>query len=298
MAGHLCASGQCATPCVLENVGAALQLRADCVTSSTIVIPDSVDFNGNGKTISLVGEYARFDGNGVTGRNGRVSNLTVDGSGLSGPCASLADGINLLGWSAGEIGQVTAQNIRCGIGIAAFGPIDILMANVSGARSGTSGVPATAIALAGNNGDPVTVAGCQIRDADIGLGLYPSVNAETFNNDIANVTIGIDIAGSGEVGSGPVALVDGSFVQEVETAGIRVSSNAAATISNSTITGPGSGVANSAGLLFEDDGNGAATDNTISDFACGIRIERDAGTVTQSGNTFTNTGEGVCDFQP
>jgi hypothetical protein len=159
-------------------------------------------------------------------------------------------------------------------------------------------VQSFAIAVAGNNGDPVTVSGCQIRDADIGLGLYPSVNAETSNNDIASVTVGIDIAGSDVVGSGTVALVDNSFVQDVETTGIRVSSNTSVTVSNTTVSGPGSGVANSAGILFEDDGGGAVTDNTISDFACGIRIERDAGTVTPSDNTFTNNDEEVCDFQP
>jgi hypothetical protein len=261
--GQFCAGGQCAATCVLEDVGAILRLRANCATTSTIVIPDGTDFDGNGKTISLIGNLDGFDGAGVVGGDATVSNLTIDGSGLSGPCDPFLSSVTLLGWDGGEIDNVTANNNRCGNGVAGNTPITITMVSSSGIRPESSSVRFAAVALLGLEMSAGTVAGCLIRDSDTGISLG-DVNAGIYDNDIRNVIVGIEVFDS-------VADIENNFIE-----------------------GPGSGVANSAGVSFESGGGGSVTDSTISNVACGIFEAADAGTVTQSMNTFTGNGNDSC----
>jgi hypothetical protein len=132
-------------------------LVADCITDVPIAVPGGWTFDGGGHTIRVVDPPGGMFRGGVIERRqgmgiGGVTNVTIDGSGLTPGCSPDSEVVGILfAKEGGTISEVTIVALRrgtgepCGVGIAiigaAFYGVDIRGATITNA--GSSGVVAT-----------------------------------------------------------------------------------------------------------------------------------------------------------
>ena len=316
-AGQVCASGKCAPGCKFTKTPTLWTLQADCTTTSIIDIPDGVTLEGNNKTVSMAGKAnALLTAIRARGGGAGLKNITVDGSGLTGPCGAPTAAI-LFSNTTGEVFRATVQHISCGHAIAAV-------------------VGQDAEATQTVNVQDVTVIDVNHQDGnEVAAVIYNGVSTEhglsgtTIVSFFQNVTIGVLLVGNVEI------IVETNDMVEVSNAGIIASAGAIGTATGNTVTGAtfGMGVAEFSPLLgpstltatgntivgpgpvpgpafgvaFFDGTEGSVDGNTISNYfdsagtdGCGIFVADNAGDVTVGANTFPDPGneQNVCDLRP
>jgi hypothetical protein len=281
-------------------------LKTGCTTKETIEIPNGVTLDGRGKTIKLAGPSSGFDSAGIRtkGAEGNVRNLKLDGSGLTGSCASRpVSGIAFL--TSGRITNVAVADLRCGAAVAAVVTIGqprrtIALANVTVTNvkvPGTGGV----ITLAG--AADVTIANSAIRqgdagdeEGDFGVWVLAGATATMERTTIEDMLIGISINQGGEVNArhNRITRVSGGMIASGATTVLAATDN--------QIVGRGK-QRESFGVGYFDGASGTVDGNAVSDFrgtgSCGIRVAADAGAVTIGpGNTFPDppgNEQNICD---
>jgi hypothetical protein len=270
-----CIDGTCLGACQFTNDDdlKTMTLQADCATVETILIPDQFTLEGGGKTIHMAGPVSGYQS--VTVANtavraglliqdsiGSVKNLTIDqdalecGGGQAHSAIAMAKG-------KGDIESVDIvvirDNVTCYRGIDAEVAANNDVVNVRGVT--IAGGHTRAMAISGptpSDGSSLAageIRDCTITDAFFGMLMNGTKHQITGNSVTANFGILVGVLPSN-------VLIDGN-----------------------TITGL-TGATNPAGILFNPDTKGTASNSAVSGFTCGISVQSNPADVALSGNTF------------
>ena len=282
-----------------------MTLQRDCVAQSPIVIPAGKTLDGDGHTVFLLGSSAVLPfGIGADGVAASVTNLTIDGSGVTGTCAQRGVGIQFTNVS-GTIRDtaITGLSQACGFGISVIvsggaspeRAVDIDNVEISDAEAG--------IVTSGINKLTLGVSECDIQDVRFGIQVQYTVEATIDSNEIEANTYGVAALATAAVAAAPVVTATGNTVTGAQI-GMSVALADAdtspviptLTAAGNTIVGPGPIAAGAThGLFFGKQAAGSANANTISnyfdnraDVGCGVFVAANAGAVTVGANTFPN----------
>jgi hypothetical protein len=229
-----CGKGCCIKgECIFKVKGNHWRLQADCTITRTIeaLNPKAITIDGQGHTITMVGAKTGFTGAGLllvsgsAGGRADVINLTIDGAGLTEPCAvNSTDPIDpaaiTFGMTSGRIENVTIANINCTNAIAATladaassqtikvantrvsatppagrAGVGINISGVGRLVASVSASTFTSAALLFNTNVEATVDGCTLASTFIG-GLH-GASVTVLNSTITNSTVGITAEGTG-----------------------------------------------------------------------------------------------------
>jgi hypothetical protein len=287
-----CIGGRCLGGCQFASDDdlKTKTLQSDCATVETIAIPDGFTLEGGGKTIHLAGPLSGYQAASPGGVNvraglliqdgtGSVKNLTIDQDALECGDAGLRQSAIVMANGKGAIEAVqilvTRNDRNCfrgGINAQTAADLDAIAirdVTIMGNRF-------SAIAIDGpsNTGGPVQG---EIRDCTISGPTFGMVLSETGNSGPNSFSFPIE---DNDV-TANIGITVGSFPAKVFIAG-------------NTIAGS-SGQTNQFGVNFSSSAAGTVSSNTISGFTCGVAIQADAGTVTESDNTFSANTTNVCD---
>jgi len=160
----------CAAAYQDDSATSTRTLIADCITDVPIVVPGGWTFDGNGHTIRVVDPPGSMFQGGVIERRqgmgvGGVTNVTIDGSGLTPGCSPDSEVVGILfAEEGGTISEVTIVDLRrgtgepCGVGIAiigaAFYDVDIHGTTITNA--GSIGIVAVAGAVVEATGNQIS----------------------------------------------------------------------------------------------------------------------------------------------
>jgi hypothetical protein len=288
--------------CLFKVKGKRWLLQADCAITRTIRISRGITVDGQGHTIAMAGAKTGYEGAGLlavagsAGGRANVVNLTIDGAGLTGPCAlngsDPPDPAAIhFGQTSGRIEDVTIVNVTCTSAIAATASgspvkhtIEVVNTRVTatppadragvGINVGATGAARlvanivnsefTSAALLFNTNVDGTVDNCAITTGFIG-GLH-GANVTVKNTTITNAILGISAEGTGTT----------------------------LTATGNTIVGPDDDMnLLITGIHFRPGSSGSVNGNAISNYVvddsgegCGIRVDPGTGEVTIGTNSF------------
>lgn len=246
-----------ASVCATSTSGTTITLLADCVVTSSFVIPDGYTLDGDGHSITAVDPPSGHFVGGVVEAGGTVAHVTdleVTASGLADVCDSGADRLRgiLFDGAGGSITDVHVHGVR-------QGPSGCQEGNAIEIRNvDAEGNPASAQVA-------VTVSGATVAD-------YQK-NGITANGNVAATIVGNTVTGDG-----PVTYIAQN--------GIQIGFGATALVRQNVVTGnaytPASFVA--CGLLFFEAAGVRQQANTLA------ANERNLCNFGRGGGTFNPAG--------
>ena len=314
--GQKCLAGTCAVPCTFVTAGSVMTLQANCTTTSTIAIPDGVTLDGDGKTIILAGPANRFSagvaGIRTVGETANLSDVTIDGSGLTGACGPIFDVSGAVLFEAsGEIENVTVRNSRCINGLVVInnsGPPSPRTVDVSGVTVSNAPVGDAILFLGGLADRPLTanLADATIEGATRGVRVELNVNLSVDNARIAASDIGLLAEQGGKATVADSSVTGATFGLGAADATVSIGPSTL-TATGNTVVGRGQVAGSTYGIAYASGAAGSTSGNTVSNFfdsvgseGCGIFVAADAGAVTIGANTFPDppgNEQNVCDFR-
>lgn len=282
----------CAVAWSDDSTTATRTLLADCTTDVPIEVPNGWTFDGGGHTIQVIDPPGgRFQGGVIVRRQGMgiggVTNVTIDGSGLTPGCSSDSEVVGILfSDEGGEISEVTVVELRrgtgepCGVGIgiigAAFYDVAIRGATITNAGS---------ISIAAVNGAVVEATDNQINGGLDGIVFHgASTRGRIAGNRIANTARqGIAIVNYA------AATLAGNVVTETGDVGIHVRGGAIVDVTdNNQLHG------NAFGIVVEGVSTRATIEATVVEETANIAILVSAAPRVQvAGNTVVSGGPTV-----
>lgn len=81
-------SAQAATTCTFTTIGTVMHLDGDCMTDTSIIVPDGMTLDGNGYTITVIDPVGGFLGGVIEngGTTAHVQNVMIDAGNLANGC--------------------------------------------------------------------------------------------------------------------------------------------------------------------------------------------------------------------
>lgn len=274
---QVCANGKCVAACQFTKTATTWTLKGNCTTTKTIEIPDGVTLDGNGKTVTPVGDMQIIR---TKGASANVRNLTVDGAARCRPDSSVGPGLVFDGTS-GQIQDVTYTDGFCGEGIWIDGSNGAGDVQVDIARVHLDG---TGILYIGATG---TVSNSTVRNAGTCVGVLDS-DVSIDGNHLEAVGNGVWVLGSNKVSTASVTnnTIVGDDVNPGPKFGVTF-------LLGSPIGSVAGNVAGNTISNFKDESTGQTS--------CGISVVADAGNaVTIGANTFPDppgNEQNICDFR-